>query len=141
MFLLSILNIFLLFFTVISIIDFEQLNFSWVWKNWKLYFSYALSAEFLLIRQIHVQSQKKARLNCYVCRTLGWYQWQRSVVLILHFNLFIWCLCHGSWKWFWLRTFFLSFRIYDLQFFDETIRIEAHESEILCVEFSSPQSG
>ena len=33
------------------------------------------------------------------------------------------------------------FRIYDLQFVDELIKIEAHESEILCVEFSQPDSG
>ena len=26
-------------------------------------------------------------------------------------------------------------------FFDELIKIEAHESEVLCVEFSPPESG
>ena len=35
----------------------------------------------------------------------------------------------------------IYFRIFGLQFCDEMIRIEAHESEILCVEFSSPESG
>ncbi|XP_057317012.1 mitogen-activated protein kinase-binding protein 1-like isoform X2 [Hydractinia symbiolongicarpus] len=34
-----------------------------------------------------------------------------------------------------------NIRLYDMQFFDELIRIEAHESEILCVEFSTPDSG
>ena len=32
-------------------------------------------------------------------------------------------------------------RIYDLMFFDEIIKIEAHESEVLCVEFSPTESG
>uniref|UniRef100_A0A7M5WY06 MABP1/WDR62 second WD40 domain-containing protein n=1 Tax=Clytia hemisphaerica TaxID=252671 RepID=A0A7M5WY06_9CNID len=34
-----------------------------------------------------------------------------------------------------------NLRIYSLDFFDETFRIEAHESEILCVEFSPEESG
>lgn len=33
------------------------------------------------------------------------------------------------------------FRVYDLMFFDETAKIEAHESEVLCVEFSPTDSG
>ena len=33
------------------------------------------------------------------------------------------------------------FRVYDLTFFDETAKIEAHESEVLCVEFSPTDSG
>ena len=32
-------------------------------------------------------------------------------------------------------------RVYDLQFVDEIMKIEAHEAEILCVEFSDPKSG
>ena len=32
-------------------------------------------------------------------------------------------------------------RVYDLMFFDETAKIEAHESEVLCVEFSPTDSG
>lgn len=32
-------------------------------------------------------------------------------------------------------------RVYDLTFFDETAKIEAHESEVLCVEFSPTESG
>lgn len=32
-------------------------------------------------------------------------------------------------------------RVYDLTFFDETAKIEAHESEVLCVEFSPRESG
>jgi len=36
---------------------------------------------------------------------------------------------------------FFFFRIYSLDFFDETFRIEAHESEILCVVFSPQESG
>ena len=37
---------------------------------------------------------------------------------------------------------FLCFiRVYDLQFVDEIMKIEAHEAEILCVEFSDPKSG
>ena len=35
----------------------------------------------------------------------------------------------------------MSFRVYDLTFFDETAKIEAHESEVLCVEFSPRESG
>lgn len=34
-----------------------------------------------------------------------------------------------------------NFRVYDLMFFDETAKIEAHESEVLCVEFSPTDSG
>ncbi|XP_012560855.2 WD repeat-containing protein 62 isoform X1 [Hydra vulgaris] len=33
-----------------------------------------------------------------------------------------------------------NLRIYNLEFFDEIYRIDAHESEILCVEFSDPKS-
>jgi len=33
------------------------------------------------------------------------------------------------------------FRVYDLMFFDETAKIEAHESEVLCVEFSPTDTG
>ncbi|RMX55508.1 hypothetical protein pdam_00024122, partial [Pocillopora damicornis] len=32
-------------------------------------------------------------------------------------------------------------RVYDLMFFDEVAKIEAHESEVLCVEFSPNESG
>ncbi|XP_048586739.1 mitogen-activated protein kinase-binding protein 1 isoform X2 [Nematostella vectensis] len=32
-------------------------------------------------------------------------------------------------------------RVYDMMFLDELLKIEAHESEVLCVEFSPPQSG
>ncbi|KAL9954783.1 hypothetical protein ACROYT_G042360 [Oculina patagonica] len=34
-----------------------------------------------------------------------------------------------------------NIRVYDLMFFDETAKIEAHESEVLCVEFSPTESG
>ncbi|XP_065055978.1 mitogen-activated protein kinase-binding protein 1-like isoform X2 [Rhopilema esculentum] len=34
-----------------------------------------------------------------------------------------------------------NLRVYDLQFVDEIMKIEAHEAEILCVEFSDPKSG
>ena len=35
----------------------------------------------------------------------------------------------------------MASRVYDLQFVDEIMKIEAHEAEILCVEFSDPKSG
>ncbi|KAJ7357497.1 mitogen-activated protein kinase binding protein 1 [Desmophyllum pertusum] len=34
-----------------------------------------------------------------------------------------------------------NIRVYDLMFFDETAKIEAHESEVLCVEFSPTETG
>ena len=37
------------------------------------------------------------------------------------------------------RVFYI--RVYDLMFFDEVAKIEAHESEVLCVEFSPSESG
>ena len=38
-------------------------------------------------------------------------------------------------------SFLYFIRVYDLQFVDEIMKIEAHEAEILCVEFSDPESG
>ena len=35
----------------------------------------------------------------------------------------------------------MCYRLYDLQFMDKIREVEAHDSEILCVEFSSPELG
>lgn len=40
-----------------------------------------------------------------------------------------------------LLTCVFYIRVYDLMFFDEVAKIEAHESEVLCVEFSPNESG
>ena len=32
-------------------------------------------------------------------------------------------------------------RVHDMQFMDEVHKIEAHDSEVLCLEFSKPESG
>ncbi|XP_028651393.1 WD repeat-containing protein 62 isoform X1 [Erpetoichthys calabaricus] len=34
-----------------------------------------------------------------------------------------------------------NLRIYDLQFLDEIIKVEAHDSEVLCLEYSGPDTG
>ncbi len=35
----------------------------------------------------------------------------------------------------------LYFRIFDVAFMHQIIKIEAHESEVLCIEYSSPDAG
>lgn len=39
------------------------------------------------------------------------------------------------------KTFFTVSRIFDLQFLDEIMKVEAHDSEILCLEYSKPETG
>ena len=36
---------------------------------------------------------------------------------------------------------FVLYRVYDLQFMDKLREVVAHDSEILCVEFSNPELG
>lgn len=49
--------------------------------------------------------------------------------------------------WLWLGSSFLfdlnaiRFRIHDMQFMDQLYKIEAHDSEVLSLEYSKPESG
>ncbi|ERE43136.1 mitogen-activated protein kinase-binding protein 1 isoform 3, partial [Cricetulus griseus] len=44
----------------------------------------------------------------------------------------------NPWVMFWLVSYK---RIHDLHFMDELIKVEAHDAEVLCLEYSKPETG